>query len=164
METVPYQAETPRDDHVGEVPPPPPDDASSWRYKAAPFAIGGAAIAACAYVAWVNPNETQVFPQCPLQAATGLDCPGCGMTRAVYALTQGDVVRALDHNVLLVVVLPLFLWSFLNWSAQRFGRELPSPGWSYKPWMTWALAVFVFGFQILRNMPAFSWLGSEAAA
>lgn len=162
METVLTDVDDPA--RLAPPPPPPPDATAHWKYKAAPFAIGGLGLAACAYIAAVNPNETQVFPACPLRSMTGLDCPGCGMTRAVYALTQGDVVRALDHNVLLVLFVPIFLWSFLNWSLQRFGRRLPSPGWTYRPWMTVALAVVVFGFQILRNIPAFSWLGSDAPA
>ena len=35
---------------------------------------------------------------CPLQAATGLPCPGCGLTRGTTALLRGDVQRALAFH------------------------------------------------------------------
>ena len=45
---------------------------------------------------------------CPWRTLTGLDCPFCGATRAAASLAHGDVVGALDHNALFVlVILPL---------------------------------------------------------
>ena len=35
---------------------------------------------------------------CPLQAATGLPCPGCGLTRGTTALLRGDVQQALAFH------------------------------------------------------------------
>ncbi|HKU41736.1 MAG TPA: DUF2752 domain-containing protein [Polyangiales bacterium] len=35
---------------------------------------------------------------CPLRGIFGIPCPGCGMTRAFCALTQGDVASALAFH------------------------------------------------------------------
>lgn len=48
---------------------------------------------------------------CPLRLATGIPCPGCGMTRAVRLLAKGDLVGACKMHPL-VVATPLLgaLW------------------------------------------------------
>lgn len=45
------------------------------------------------------------FYRCPFRAATGLLCPGCGMTHAVLSLLHGEFAGAAHHNAL--IFLPL---------------------------------------------------------
>ncbi len=66
-----------------------------------------AGLGACAYIATVDPNHSSAYPQCPTKLLTGLDCPLCGATRAVHSLLQGDLVGAMDHNLLFVLLLPV---------------------------------------------------------
>lgn len=47
------------------------------------------------------------FWRCPFNALTGLDCPGCGMTRAGAALLAGDFKTALTYHPL---ALPMALF------------------------------------------------------
>jgi hypothetical protein len=47
-------------------------------------------------------NTDISLPTCPFKALTGIDCPGCGSTRAGASLLRGDVVAALDHHALLI--------------------------------------------------------------
>lgn len=35
---------------------------------------------------------------CPFRAVTGLSCPGCGNTRAVFALLHGRFAESLSYN------------------------------------------------------------------
>lgn len=73
----------------------------------------GALVAATFYVRSVDPNVGG-YPPCPLKAVTGIDCPGCGGLRCVHALANGDIMGALDQNLLAVVLLPLVvLWLVL---------------------------------------------------
>lgn len=46
---------------------------------------------------------------CPIHRATGLPCPGCGMTRAVALVSQGEPLLALGANPFVVLVWPLML-------------------------------------------------------
>jgi hypothetical protein len=126
--------------------------------------VGAAALAGCAYVALYDPNgSSALYPVCPFNAVTGLDCPGCGITRALHALLTGDVVRALDHNVLFVLALPLVLWAVAASAARRSGRRFPGPELRWQPWTTVTVAVLVGGFWLVRNLPGLPWLAAGAA-
>ena len=133
-----------------------------WRGGLQPLGLAAIAAAGCAYIALVNPNSSSAYPQCPLHAITGYDCPGCGLTRAVYALMHGDVARAIDHNLLVVVLLPLAILAFARWTASRLGyRTPPLPKW--RPWMSVVAGVIVFSFLIVRNLPGFEYLRATAS-
>ena len=67
---------------------------SAWRYGA----IGAAALAYW----FVLPHKFWV--PCPIRALTGLYCPGCGSTRAVFALFHGNLPLAAHDNALLLAM------------------------------------------------------------
>jgi hypothetical protein len=45
---------------------------------------------------------------CAINHVTGLQCPGCGTTRALTALVEGDIATAFNFNQLIFFI-PLFL-------------------------------------------------------
>ncbi|HVW24552.1 MAG TPA: DUF2752 domain-containing protein [Polyangiaceae bacterium] len=45
-------------------------------------------------------------PLCPVALLFHLPCPGCGLSRATFALLRGDVREALDWHPLVIVALP----------------------------------------------------------
>ena len=99
-----------------------------------------AAIGALGYLTlW--PTEYRV--PCLFHAATGLLCPGCGTTRSLTALIQGDLAAAFAFNQLIYFI-PLFLFAYelVKRSKQR---------------QTWNLVlaliagVSTLGFFLVRN-------------
>lgn len=107
--------------------------------------------AAVALVHLLGARPPAWYPPCGLHRATGLHCPGCGSARAVHALGQGDLVRALDQNALAVALLPvLAVWACLTarrmWRGAAFSASLPG-GWAAG--VLAAVAVFA----LLRNLP-----------
>ncbi|MFA0964864.1 DUF2752 domain-containing protein [Roseivirga sp. BDSF3-8] len=56
-----------------------------------------------------NPEVAGIFPRCPFNKYTGLQCPGCGSQRAVHHLLNLDVASAFRMNALLVIFLPYIL-------------------------------------------------------
>ncbi len=45
---------------------------------------------------------------CPFRALTGIECPGCGMTRAFVAAAAGDFAEAIHLNPFSI---PLLVWT-----------------------------------------------------
>jgi hypothetical protein len=91
---------------------------------------------------------------CPLHAATGLPCPGCGATRAVTLFSQGDFVTALGANPFVLVLWPgmvvlgLLAFAPSAWLIRMENRlDVFEPALS-RAWRI-LLAAF-FGFGMLR--------------
>src|SRR5579864_6420943 len=68
--------------------------------------------AVCGLVYLAPPASHSFYPRCPLHMLTGLQCPGCGATRALYEVLHGNLAAAWAYNQLFVAVLP-FLVLFL---------------------------------------------------
>jgi len=117
--------------------------------------VGLAIFAVGCFVVWFfNPSKTQLFPACPTLSVTGYACPGCGLTRGFHALFHGDIVGALDFNLLI----PFFAIAFAYFAVSMLlvvvrGRALP-----YKfigPTAGWAMLLIAVGFGIIRNIPVY---------
>ena len=116
--------------------------------------LGGAALLAIITVFFFNPSTHGFYPVCQFHRLTGLECPGCGMTRATYALLHGDFLTALHDNALFVFVLATLavraVWFGLNrWRGKRNGEF-------FRAWFLWPLLVLALVFTVLRNLPAFA--------
>jgi hypothetical protein len=126
----------------------------------APTAVGLAGVGLCASLLVVDPNQPGSYGLCPFRLLTGLDCPGCGTLRSIHAMLGGDLWRAVDHNLLTVVLLPVLVAVWLRWlTSSRSGRaQLPAA----PTWFGYGVAVAALVFWFARNLPALAWLGSSA--
>ena len=102
------------------------DERPRGRRLVAPMAALVGAVVALGYLAAVDPNEPGHYPVCPTQALLGVDCPGCGLMRGTHALVTGDVQGALDHNILLVVVVPLLAVLWVRWLRNAWRGSTPA--------------------------------------
>ncbi|CAN5890771.1 DUF2752 domain-containing protein [soil metagenome] len=99
------------------------------------------------------PSPTSFYPQCQLYQLTGLYCPGCGSTRCLHALIQGQFAEAAQKNMIAFVVLPLAGAFAAFWSLRWvIGRPLV---WRYgiSPKTGVILVGILITFGILRNLP-----------
>ena len=99
-----------------------------------------------------------LLPVCPFKEVTGLDCPGCGLTRGVRQLVTGHPLAALDHNVLLVALVPVRHLGVAGLGGLVTRHPPPRVGGR----RAWALGAFLVAFAVLRNLPfpVCRWLGS----
>lgn len=105
--------------------------------------------------AWVlyraDPRE-QAFIPCVLHSLTGLYCPGCGTTRAVYLLLHGDLSGALRMNPLIPVSLPLIAYGLANFALfEGWGVKLPPRDIPLK--VVIALLAVILAYGVMRNLP-----------
>lgn len=116
--------------------------------------LGGIGLAAALYR--FNPALYSIYPRCQFHRLTGLNCPGCGGTRAVYALLHGDLLAALRDNALVVLGLAA---AGLRGACFRLNRLRGRPNGPFFParWLLPLLAGMLL-FGIVRNLPAFAWL------
>jgi|SRR5215204_4828568 len=99
-----------------------------------------------------NPTTAGFFPVCPLYSMTGLACPGCGMTRGLHALLHGDVLTALDYNLLLPAILFFFGYLFVSlFLTFARGRALSFKLFNQK--VLWGFFAVALCFSVLRNLP-----------
>jgi hypothetical protein len=103
-----------------------------------------------------NPSTHGFYPVCLFHKLTGLNCPGCGGTRAAYQLLHGHLLLALRDNALFILALVVLMVRGV-WFAARKIRHQPAT-LAVPPKALWALLMIAIAFSVLRNLPAFSFL------
>ena len=95
----------------------------------------------CAVLAFVDPEKTPWLPKCLFHELTHLHCPGCGVTRALYHLLHGHILRSLRCNLLLLPLGALAIAVYLR------------PRWGTARIATYTTLAVVLSYWILRNLP-----------
>ena len=114
------------------------------------LAVTGAFVAAAAVVI---PSPNVQLPLCALKVLTGLPCPTCGLTRAVLAVTRGDLGAALFFNPLAVVAGTASML-YLAYAATVLVLRLPR----FRPRLSPADARFARAISLLLLLANWVWL------
>ena len=108
--------------------------------------ILGIGLAYACFVLW-----TGLAVPCPFHAVTGLQCPGCGVTRMCLALLRLNFAAAWAANPGLLVLLPLLAALFLKMAAGyvKSGRKTPTKAESTA---IWVLVGVLLAYGVVRNL------------
>lgn len=95
---------------------------------------------------------------CMFHKITGYYCPGCGITRCIFALMKGEFYQSFCYNRLIFILLPfLVIYIIYNIYLYVFNKKdtiickIPNSVWI-------CLLIVVILFGILRNIKYFSYL------
>lgn len=107
------------------------------------------------------------FPGCSFLHATGLPCPGCGLTRSVMATLRGDFAAAWVYNPIGILMTLLFLalgvLIFLPTSLRRRLRRALKPAEAWTALLTLAFFLLLLFHGVVRiglvhyAHPSYAW-------
>lgn len=103
---------------------------------------------------------------CLLRTFTGYYCPGCGGTRAVYALLHMRLIKAFLYHPLVPYSAAVYLWFMISHTIEKLSRHHIRIGMrAHAGWLWGALvilavnvlvkdgALFLFGIDLLTDIP-----------
>lgn len=99
------------------------------------------------YPASINP-----YPGCILFVLTGIFCPACGGQRAFSALTEGDLVSALQHNMLFLLFLILAAGIFFRFVIHTLQQRKQPFRIRFTSLQLWIMLGVILAFWIIRNI------------
>ena len=59
---------------------------------------------------WLNKKHSI----CLIKNIFGVECYGCGITRAIISGVQLDFIKAIEYNKMVIIVLPLFIYEWFK--------------------------------------------------
>jgi hypothetical protein len=112
--------------------------------------VAGGVIVLLGLLWWFNPSQVDL-PLCRFHAMTGLDCPGCGATRATHELLHGRLAAAWRFNALWALLWPVAIYATISEAiALNGGRPLPGD-LPRRRWFWLAIITAAVVFFIARN-------------
>ena len=104
----------------------------------------------CLFIQWFG---KYVHIPCVFHKLTGLLCPGCGMTRSIIAISNGNLLKAIRYNFLIVLLIPLFsIYAFYNIYHLLEHKKLVSLSKFYPQKLTLFFLIFCLVYGIVRNI------------
>lgn len=100
---------------------------------------------------------TGLFLPCIIHETTGLYCPGCGITRMIVSLIQGNLKAALHYNTALFFLLPILAVILIFQMIQYIKKGKIKISAALNVFLILTIIILVL-FGILRNLPDFYFL------
>jgi len=99
---------------------------SLWRRRIFVYGMPVTAILMCLFhmvAAGVAAMVSRLFPPCIFHEMTGALCPGCGFTRSMLTLLNGNVLASLRYNILPVCAILLLILFYIECAVREWAGE-----------------------------------------
>lgn len=91
-------------------------------------------------------------PPCLFHLLTGFYCPGCGGTRAMFALVKGKLLTSLVYHPFVPYSVVIGGWFLISQTIERVSKGRVSIGMKYRDIYLWiALALVLINF-VVKNV------------
>lgn len=90
------------------------------------------------------------LPPCLTYVTFGILCPGCGITRSIIALVNGDILLSLRQNIYVFLFLVISIMLYIEFVLKIFGKKFRFPIHSDK--LLYVLLIFTVLYTVLRNI------------
>lgn len=94
---------------------------------------------------------------CLLYTLFHVYCPGCGGTRAVFALLRGDVLQSLYYHPVVVYTVVMYAWYLISNTVQWLSKEKIRIGTNFKTWYGVVAIVIIVVNWVVRNVLLLVW-------
>lgn len=91
---------------------------------------------------------------CVFYEITGLYCPGCGITRSILSLIDGNIYQAFRYNPIIFIDIPLIMITSIIDFIYKDNKKVKKV--TNAIYIMLLIITLVFG--VLRNIPYFSFL------
>ncbi len=102
-------------------------------------------------------NPLQLLGPCLLHALSGYYCPGCGGTRAVKFLLQGQLLKSFCYHPIVLYAVVLGGWFMISQTIERVSRGKIRIGLHFREIYMWlALAIIIINC-LVKNLALLIW-------
>ena len=100
----------------------------------------------------LNTNLVNYIPQCWIYQTTGILCPGCGGTRCIVNLFQGNIKEALfSHMIFFITIIYLLICNIVY--IINLNKKKKIATWIYpKYWYSIIFVIILLIYTIIRNI------------
>lgn len=106
-------------------------------------------VAGCAYAVFFKLTGWGI--PCPLKFATGLECPGCGVTRMCTSIIMLDFKAAWSYNPVIMCMLPVGGVLFFNGLKRYIVTGINTPAkWENAVMVVMIIVLLIYG--VVRNI------------
>lgn len=95
---------------------------------------------------------TRHMAPCMIHAMTGYYCPGCGGTRATYALLHGKIITSLYYHPIVVYGVVVGGWFMISQTIERISRGKIHIGMHYRDLYLWIALVIAIVNCLVKNL------------
>lgn len=116
-----------------------------------------AALLLWAVMKYTSLRPLRLFGPCMVHLLTGFYCPGCGGTRAVYALLQGQFVRSLVLHPIVPYTAVIGGWFMFSQTVERLSRGRLKIALHFRDVYLWTALGLILLNVLVKNLALILW-------